>query len=487
MILLLSACLKKKFLLTLLFIFLTLVLLNLVWKMWLLTVPQPLPQESIITSDKKNSLLHGSYFETSIRPTSLTQYRPADYRIWIPDGVQIIRGLIVKQHGCHGDASTEMGLAHANDLQWQALALKHQLALVGSKRPVFELCDGKINRSSDDVLLVALRNLAEKSNHPEIEKIPWALWGHSGGADWGMYMLQKYPNRTIAVIAMRSGGILLSHSKPSELLTSTINPAVLEVPVLFAVGEKDPHVEESLELPKKVFNRYRKAGAPWAIAVEADAGHESTDTRLLAIPYLDTILTARLTDGTKLQPINQAEGWLANPANHTTTPTSQYKGDPLAAAWLPNKETAHKWQEYVTTPNFWSQKIYYLCSKKKLVKFLGAPHLTESCYSDKISPTRKPAAPFDLHATKIGKIDTILTWKYTPDLENGLPPSRIYRNHSLIATLQGQERNAVDVPQPPHVVLEYKDSESTGNDIYTVSTFNSLGESVSQTVEVMNH
>lgn len=471
--------------------------MHLGWRTWFLSVPQPLPQTSIISFGQKNSLERGKYYEISVPPTGEAKYISADYRLWIPNGVETVRGLIVRQHGCSGSAASELGLAYANDLQWQALAIKHQLAILGSKYPTDyndkstnDPCANwaVIDRGSEEALFKALRDFAQNSRHPELAtKLPWVLWGHSGGADWAIQMLQKYPERTIALVVMRCGAALISYPKPSELLTSNINPAILQVPVLFALGEKGSSkdvVYECIDIPKQVFSRFKKAGALWAIAEEADEGHFSTETRLLAIPYLDSILTSRLaTDGTELRQMDEANGWLANSSDHSISAISQYKGNPLEASWLPNQETSYKWQEYVTPPSFWNQMKYKFCSNKMLTSILGAPHLTNSCYPHKISPTQKPANPNDVRVIKVSPTENLLTWSFTPDLENGLPHFRIYRNNNLVATLQGQERNGGDEPEPPHVVLEFRITNP--NDIYTVSTFNELGESVSQPSQIV--
>ena len=48
---------------------------------------------------------------------------------WIPPGVKTLRGVIVHQHGC-GEGSCRSGLTGAFDLHWQALARKHDCALL---------------------------------------------------------------------------------------------------------------------------------------------------------------------------------------------------------------------------------------------------------------------------------------------------------------------------------------------------------------------
>ncbi len=52
------------------------------------------------------------------------------YTLWVPDGVKVLRGLIVHQHGAGTTASIE-GSTAAYDLHWQALAQKWDCALLG--------------------------------------------------------------------------------------------------------------------------------------------------------------------------------------------------------------------------------------------------------------------------------------------------------------------------------------------------------------------
>ncbi|MFM7602077.1 MAG: hypothetical protein ACKO7R_12905, partial [Pseudanabaena sp.] len=461
----------------------------------MLSVPQPLPQQSAIPTGQKNSLERGIYYETSVPLTDTANHILANYRIWIPNGVETVRGVIVKQHGCGGDEATDIGLVYANDLQWQALAIKHQLAIIGTKYQTVGIppdypCDSwaVIDRGSEDAFLKSLHEFGQKSRHPELDQIPWVLWGYSGGADWVAQMSHKYPDRTIALIAMRGGGVRISFSEPSKLLASDINPNVLGMPVLYALGsgESDGTFYEGLDLPRQVFSRFRKAGALWGLALEADMGHGSTDTRLIAIPYLDSILTTRLTKNSqKLRQLEVSQGWLANPDTREIAPVSNYKGDPLQAAWLPNEETAYKWQAYVSNPNLFEKIRYRICSNKTLVTLLGVPYLPESCYPDRVSPTRKPDAPTDVRVIRVGATEVVLNWHFTPDLENGLPKFRVYRNNTLIATLQGQERNGGDAPIYPNIVLESRDKAAGENAIYAVSAFNSLGENISQSASIL--
>ena len=424
---------------------LTIVLLaigSISWKKWLESKPQAVVLPATATG--RSSIIAGSYYQASMPPEKDDDYQSADFRMWIPQNVQTIRGVIVKQHGC-GDPAAATGLDHANDLQWQALATKHQFGLLGSKFTTGkQYCEYWMiaNYGSGAALIRALNNFAKQSQHPEIERVPWAIWGHSGGADWGIQMMQQYPDRTIAAIAARGGAFFLLGT----------NPSIANVPVLFALGEKDRvAVSGTQDLPIQAFKRYRKSAALWTLAIEAKAGHELSDTRLLAIPYFDALITQRLpAQGNDLQPIDPARGWLGNIDTHQIAPVAKFAGNPLAAAWLPNEETARKWQQYVTT--------------------------------GKIAPTHKPRSPTDLQAIRRDSNTVFLTWKYQPDLESGLPAFRIERQKSAIATIPKPSHNFGDAPDPPHPVLEFSDKNATLNASYSIVALNELGESRSEPV-----
>src|SRR4051794_17271437 len=66
-------------------------------------------------------------YEASVPPRPQDKFKSADFRLWVPDGVKVIRAVIVHQHGCGRN-----GITNATDAQWQALALKYDAALMGT-------------------------------------------------------------------------------------------------------------------------------------------------------------------------------------------------------------------------------------------------------------------------------------------------------------------------------------------------------------------
>ncbi len=158
----------------------------------------------------------------------------ANYTLWIPPGVTTLRGIIVHQHGC-GPGDDREARAVAGDLQWQALARKHECALLVpsyEKSLATEACRWWFDprNGSDGEFILALAELSKQSNHPELATIPWELWGHSGGACWVGSMLYLHPQR-VAAVWLRSG-VPLQQAEP-------IPAMALAVPVMCNLGARE--------------------------------------------------------------------------------------------------------------------------------------------------------------------------------------------------------------------------------------------------------
>ena len=162
------------------------------------------------------------------------------YRVWIPDGVARLRGVIVHQHGC-GAGACKGGETAADDLHWQALARKWDCALLG---PSYQQEDGQNCRllvrpaqRLAQAFLQALDDLAAKSGHPELATVPWCLWGHSGGGFWASLMQTSDPERIVAVW-LRSGTAFAAWEK-GEIPKPEIPEAAYRIPVMCNPGAKE--------------------------------------------------------------------------------------------------------------------------------------------------------------------------------------------------------------------------------------------------------
>ena len=92
-----------------------------------------------------------------------------------------------------------------------------------------------------------------------------------------------------------------------------------------------------------MFRAYRAKGAPIAFVPDPRTGHETGDSRYLAIPFFHACLQMRLPDrvGDPLKAIDVASGWVA-PVLTTDMPepAAKFKGDLAEANWLPNEAVA---------------------------------------------------------------------------------------------------------------------------------------------------
>jgi pimeloyl-ACP methyl ester carboxylesterase len=404
------------------------------------------------------------------------------YTLWIPGGVKTLRGIIVHQHGAGTTASIE-GSTAAHDLHWQALAKKWDCALWASS---YHVQNEKIDtspgaselwfdprRGSEETFLRALADFAEKLGHPEIDKIPWALWGHSGGGIWSDVMTTLHPDRVVAVW-MRSGSALMFLSHP-EFTRPEVPAALYKIPMMTNPGVKEkpktppPNPDTRSEGEKMrgpwlgniaTFKEYRAHGGLIGFAPDPLTGHECGDSRYLAIPFLDACLAARLPDkgskDQKLKPMDTSHAWLAPLFGDEAKPVADYTGNPAEAVWLPNEAVAKAWMEYVRT---------------------GAT-----------SDTTPPPAPFDARVSAKGDKGNEITWDAEADFESGIRQFIVLRDGQELGRVPEnpvgkfgrplfQSMTYHDTPSRPLPEMRYLDTSTTPGEkhAYSVITVNSVG------------
>ena len=287
-------------------------------------------------------------YEASDKPGELIY--GVNYTVWIPPGVKTLRGVIVHQHGC-GEGSCKSGLTGAYDLHWQALAKKHDCALLSPSYEQPEKADCQMwcdpRNGSDAAFQKCLADLGAKSGHPELAKVPWALWGHSGGGHWAGGMVMLHPDR-IAAAWLRSGVPLLKDDPTRKgIKAHTLPDAALKVPLMCNLGTKegvtvkDKNFAGVWPANEVFFNEVRGKGGLVGVAVDPLSSHDCGNQRYLAIPWLDACLTARLPKaaGDPLVAMPTDKAWLAPPTGSEAVPAAKFTGEPLKAAWLPNEAT----------------------------------------------------------------------------------------------------------------------------------------------------
>ena len=352
-------------------------------------------------------------YEASNEPGGLIF--PVKFTIWIPEGVKNLRGIIIHQHGC-GEGSCKSGLTGAWDLHWQALARKHGCALMS---PSYEQpkdadcqlwCDPR--NGSNRTFLKSLQDLGKMSGHPELSTVPWALWGHSGGGHWVGGMTILHPNRVIACW-LRSGVPMLKvNPERPQIKPYDLTADVLKIPIMCNPGTKEGVTEKKGRFARvwpsneTFFTKVRGAGGLVGLSIDPLSSHECGNSRYMAIPWLDTCLSARLpkTSGKKLRPMPAKNAWLAHLLGKKAQPKLKFQGNPLEAVWLPNAKIARKWMEFVE--------------------------------DTKITDPTPPPPPTDI------KINgNQLSWKAEADLESGISHFLIKRNGKVIGQVPEDPSN----------------------------------------------
>jgi pimeloyl-ACP methyl ester carboxylesterase len=317
------------------------------------------------------------------------KFREVEYFMWIPENVKIIKGIILHQHGC-GETAYKSGRNAFHDVQWRALAKKWDFALLGASYTSNKDCFDWINpeEGSYDTFVKGISKIAKKSNHPELDKAPWVIWGHSGGGHWAYKMVLQHPEKIICAVL----------KSPAWCDTSSVG---LEVPLLCLLGMRESINTFSSFVYSTAVEamKYRiSKDAPICIAPDPSAGHESADSRLLAIPFIDEILMLRLTDSTLR--IDRSKQYFIDLENFKLTDKLSditYKNN---WNWFPDKLFAGKWLEFINT--------------------------------GKITDTSPPLkAPYNVIVRNNGT-DIIINWKADADVESGIREFRIFRDNKLL-------------------------------------------------------
>jgi pimeloyl-ACP methyl ester carboxylesterase len=387
------------------------------------------------------------------------------YTLWVPSGVKTLRGVIVHQHGC-GEGSCKSGQTAAYDLHWQALARKHGCALLGPsyEQPEKENCQLWCDprNGSAKKFQQALVELGKLAQHPELETVPWALWGHSGGGTWVGSMMLMYPER-VAAAWLRSGAPKLSAATPASLPPLAIPDASLSVPAMCNLGTqegvtvKEGRFAGVWKGTEAFFTAIRSKGGLIGVSVDPKSSHDCGNQRYLAIPWFDACLKARLPekagDGT-LKPMKEDGAYLTALLGDAAQPAAQYKGDAKTAAWLPDARVAQAWMEYTKDSN--------------------------------VNDTTAPPAPSKVQAGA----DGVITWDAEADFESGIAAFIIERDGKEIGRVPEKPAGSIgrqifqkngysDSPSPPLAEMRFKDTsaEAGKKHSYTVRTVNSTGVS----------
>lgn len=349
-----------------------------------------------ITGQVKTDKIPNGHVYRIVQADPSYQFDSSVYTVFIPEDIKTIRGIFIHQHGCGMEGR---GISTAYDVQYQAFAKKWGLAIIGPD--LYSASGGCHNwrfleSGSDRSLIKTLDEVADLSGHPEIARAPWLLWGHSGGGYWTIAMLNKYPERIMALFAY-SPAFDMQWDFPEE---------ALKVPVMIRhAGENDLNDSHANchQTAIDVFNRLRKRGGYVSLAPTPYQDHTYSYVRYMAIPFYESILAQRLsdTDPALMNDMNSGLAWLGDTLALNTYKDAKYMGDKYSLGWLPDSLVAAKWKEYVITGT--------------------------------VIDKTPPPAPYDIRMNVVHSRKITLNWKADADIESGIGHFNIYKGDALIA------------------------------------------------------
>ena len=220
------------------------------------------------------------------------------YTLWIPDGVEKLRGVIVHQHGC-GIGACKGGATAAYDLHWQALA--EEVGLRPARPVVPPGRQAELPRSG------ATRATARDEDLPEGARRPRREVGAPGAGAGALVPVGPFRRRLLGepdadavprADRRRLVPLRARRSRPgrrARLPKPELPEAVYAIPMMCNPGAKEKGDSASAAAwtgDAGDVQGVPRQGAPIGFAPDPRTGHECGDCRYLAIPFFDACLAA---------------------------------------------------------------------------------------------------------------------------------------------------------------------------------------------------
>ncbi len=260
----------------------------------------------------------------------------AEFRLWIDNAhpaTRPLRALLVLAPGWNGD-----GRGLVDDATWRAFARELGLGIVGvrlhSEEVEAPVSCHVVEQGGGAAWKRAVVRLAWESRRPEITKVPWLLWGHSAGGQFGYGLAFVYPESVAAFVAVKVG-----------IYETKFDPRARGVPGLFVIGGNDEFWRGSRVT--ELFERERRHGAAWAVAWETGAGHEIGRNTELARAHLREAAGLRLSasPGAGMRRLRVGDGRVGDRARHEEAKERPAMAEArIRTVWLPGRETAAQWR-----------------------------------------------------------------------------------------------------------------------------------------------
>jgi FlgD Ig-like domain len=264
-------------------------------------------------------------------PESGETFNPSPFRIYIPENIDLIRGVYFYVDPMGGDSRSIV-----NNAAFRDLVDDEAFALMGAQLSNVDMESGIGNG-----LLTGLEIFAQLSGHPELAFTNLYFEGYSWGGQFSYHFTKWRPDRVIGFVTMKGG-------------YHNTDPAgdAIEVPGYMFIGELDlPYRIKNLT---GIFEAHRPLGAAWTLAVDPGSAHQRITDRKLLDPFFQEVASARVPEiippsaPVRLQTLDETTGWLGNRTSHLIGSYECYDEDIGLAGWLIKRGLCEKWQEFVS-------------------------------------------------------------------------------------------------------------------------------------------
>jgi hypothetical protein len=274
------------------------------------------------------------------------KYRSFDYeeqaenklkqvRVWIPDGLTTVRGLLVVCNPSNGDSRDWY-----KEIWYDEFLHLHDFAFLGTQGDPSHFASFRIMQR-------ALQQIAGDAHHPELVNVPYAATGFSSGGGFASELLVEAPERVIASIPVCAR---------LNLTGLTPGAAHLQTPACIISGE----MEKFEPVVEPVLEAYRPEGALFGWMTVQNSGHGRYGQEVLAMPLLDATVRLRYPrigdvrkGPVKLLPLDADRGWVADNTTWKSglthiAPARQFTGVIGKSSWLPTEDIAFIYRAYAT-------------------------------------------------------------------------------------------------------------------------------------------
>ena len=276
-------------------------------------------------------LIKAEIFDISIPENDTASYTYADFRIWINDSTDTLRGIYWFMHPNNGDSRNIV-----TDTAYQNLAQGQNFAVLGAH--IFNM---HMDTGIGDAVIAAMDSFAILSEHQELSFIPFFINGYSWGGQFAYHFTKWKPERIVGFITQKGG----YHDTTNAELA-------IQVPALMIVGEND--LDYRIENLTNIFLNHRPEGAKWILAKEPGAGHSLVTDFSFLNSFFNTVVNLRIPNNTNLfEPIilnslSDSIGWLGNQDTYTIGSWECYNSNKDSSSWFPSRLLGEKWQNFVS-------------------------------------------------------------------------------------------------------------------------------------------